>query len=187
MTYALFMFDFIKENKTIFFFFGKLILLGAVMIFIYNTVLNPARIPDRWLTVTISSGVVTGVNTFFPAHLHITADESNYGRFVNIRKNGVVFLRIWDNCNGLDLIAIYLSLIILLPYRWIRKLIFIVAGATALIIANIIRCIALYWIYLYNRKLFDINHHYIFTILIYLLIFYLWLLFTKKGRINEIN
>lgn len=182
------MFSFLKQNKKIVVFFIKLIVLVVVTISIHTLFLKPQRIPDKWLTNIIADGVVVGVNTFFPEALHITSDpDANNPLVVNIRQNGKTFLRIWDDCNGLDLIAIYLGLIILLPYKFARKLIFGIVGTVVIIIANIIRCIALYWIFIYHRSMFDFNHHYLFTILIYLLIFYGWLLFTKKGRVYEVG
>lgn len=178
---------FIEQNKTIFLFFGKLLLLAVLLITVYFTILKPTRVPDKILTETIASGTVIGVNILFPHELHVTSDSDPKQPMVNIRKNGHPVIRIWDVCNGLELIFIYLSLIILLPYKVSRKLIFGVVGTMVIIFANILRCIALYWIYIYHRNMFEFNHHYVFTIVIYLVIFYAWLQFTKKGKINEID
>jgi len=180
--------DLIKVNKIIVKFFIRLILLAIVTMTFYNYVLKPIRIPDKILTETIAKGVEIVINDFIPKNIYVTAVQNPViASAMNINLNGRTILRIFDDCNGLELIAIYLSLIILLPYKISRKIIFSVAGILIFILANIIRCTILFWITLYYRDAFDFNHHYVFTILIYLLIFYGWLLFTKKGKINEIN
>ena len=94
---------------------------------------------------------------------------------------------IFDDCNGLDLFIIYIAFIVLLPYPAWRKLIFSIGGLIAIFIGNIIRCVSLYWVYVHFRGMFDFNHHYVFTIIMYLIIFYGWVLYTKSPKINEIS
>jgi exosortase/archaeosortase family protein len=176
----------IYSNKLIVSFFVRLLILTILTMVIYSFLLKPIRMPDRILTEAISKGTVLGINKLFP--VRVTAEQNPViPQAMDIKRRDVVIIRIFDDCNGLDLIAIYIGLIVLLPYKISRKLLFIASGIVVLVLANIVRCIALYWVLINYRYLFDINHHFVFTILIYLLIFYGWLLFTKKGRLNEIK
>jgi exosortase/archaeosortase family protein len=172
---------FSSVSKEIRVFLLKLFLLIIGYLTAYNLVLKPTRIPDKWLTNIITSSVSSVLNIFLlesqsPSH-NIEAFEA--GRIV--QGNKIIFI-IADSCNGLDLMAIYLSVILLLPYSLKRKFIFGLGGVLAILIANILRCIGLYWIYVSHNSLFEINHHYTFTLLMYLLIFYGWLKFTQQQK-----
>jgi exosortase/archaeosortase family protein len=174
-------------NKTTWGFFIKLFAIILLWEFSYHLILKPARIPDGMLTNVITSGVTKGLNLFFSAANPYTWIENPGLTMSSLLQNGKPIFLIYDDCNGLDLIAIYLLLIILLPYPVKRKIIFGLGGIVVIIIANILRCIALYWIYRRYRYMFEFNHHYTFTIFMYIIIFYGWILFTKKGKKNEVH
>jgi exosortase/archaeosortase family protein len=177
-----------SKNKLIKIFFLKLIALATIWELSYNFVLKPLRIPGKFLTDTITAGVVACINLFSPASSHVDwVDDGPQSVAAFIKHGGRGVFYIADVCNALDLMVIYLGFIILLPGSFKRKLIFSVAGIIGLIISNIIRCTSLYWIALDHPSLFDISHHYTFTILMYLLIFSGWLLFIKGSRKNEVH
>jgi len=176
-------------NKGLLLFFLKLFALVIIWECSYHFILQPSRIPDKQLTNVITAGVTNCINIF-------SSQTSTYtwARYKgvdydsdSIFKNGKAVLIIADICNGLSLIAIYLGFIILMPYPIKRKIVFSIIGIMVLIIANIIRCGLLYWIYERHPDMFDFNHHYTFTILMYLLIFCGWILFTKGGKVNEVG
>ncbi len=163
----------------------KLVVLFIAWELAYIFILKPIRIPDRQLTIFIT-GIVTWCINLFPGP-DLSWVESHYYPACQLIRNGKPVFAIVDSCNGLDLFLIYLSIIWLLPYPAKRKLIFSIAGIIGIIIVNIIRCVALYWIYRTHPNLFEINHHYLFTILIYLFIFYGWVLFTKTGKDEKVG
>jgi len=174
-------------NKKLLFFFLKLFALVIIWECGYCFILQPARVPDKQLTNIITSGVTKCMNLFSPSSSTYTwvryagkEYDADY-----IYKNGKAAFIIADTCNGLSLMAIYVGFIILMPYPIKRKIVFAVSGVIVLTIANIIRCGLLYWIYRRHPGMFEFNHHYLFTILMYLLIFYGWILFTKGGKFNE--
>ena len=170
------------SNKAMRSFFLKLIALVVIWECSYHFILEPARIPDQFLTDVITRGVTLCINLFFRVSPHVTwADYPSYSAAFILQDGKTLFL-IADFCNGLDLIIIYLGFIILLPYAASRKIIFGVSGIVVITIADIIRCTLLYWIWKYHRSMFDFNHKYLFSILMYLLIFSGWVLFIKKGR-----
>ncbi len=174
-------------NKKITWFFIKLFLLFSIWFVCYTIILRPKRIIDRPLTNLITISSANLINFFSPSTPPITwieATEEEDGRN-QLVQNGKKVLGVWDVCNGIDLMFIYIGIIILLPYFAKRKLIFIACGIIAITVANIIRVSALYFISVYQRNAFDFSHHYLFTILMYILIFYGWLLFVKKGKIYE--
>jgi len=168
------------NKKTIIRFFIKLSLLFTIWFFVYNLLLSPGRIIDKPVTDVITVAVVKCINFLSPATEPVTwvVNKTNIGNNL-IQHNDKAF-GIYDVCNGIDLMFIYIGILVLLPYPAKRKIIFSIAGVIAIVIANIIRVCALYFIYVYQKTAFDFSHHYLFTILMYVLIFYGWLLFIKK-------
>jgi exosortase/archaeosortase family protein len=176
-----------RYNRQVRLFFIKLAILGTLWFFAYHLTLKPARVIDRPLTNFLAATVTKGINILSPNNPEIIWQETATS-CTNLMQNGKKVFGIWDVCNGIDLMYIYVGIIILLPYSARRKLVFSVVGVVAIILANIIRIGALYFIYVYHRTAFDFSHHYLFTILMYMLIFYGWLLYTKKGFLkpNEV-
>jgi len=165
----------------------RLVALVAVWESLYYFVLKPIRIPDRALTNFLTVFVTAGINFFTPGSSDLTWVENTRLPITHLMENGKTVFLIADICNGLDLYMIFLGLIWLLPSPVKRKLIFSLAGIAAIFVANVIRCISLYWIYKNHPSMFEFNHHYLFTILMYLLIFYGWVLFTKKAIYDKVN
>lgn len=172
---------------------ARIFLLKTVILIIawkslYYFVLEPSRIPDKFLTDFITSAVTTGINLIWhPSPEAIWAHGTILSEVTmsHITINNKRVFSIADACNGLDLMAIYIGMILLLPYPVKRKLVFSIGGLIVIIIANIIRCLSLYWIYGYDKSLFELNHKYIFSLFMYMVIFCGWILFTKKPKGNE--
>lgn len=174
------------ENKSMAGFFIKLFILASGWFVIYGLVLRPPRILDRPLTNFITASVARAINFTEGKQGFLTwREDLAHGDRDFLVNDGNDIFGIFDVCNGIDLMFIYVSILLLLPSSTKRKLVFIVAGIAAITLANIIRVYSLYYIYFYYRPAFDISHHYIFTILIYVLIFGGWLLFIRNKKINE--
>lgn len=175
-----------KNKKGAVSFFLRLLLLFSLWFVIYNIILKPDRIIDRPVTNFITASVAVLINNISPPEAQVTwmEDKQAGGRDYLMREGKKVF-GIYDVCNGIDLMFIYVGILFLLPYSLKRKIIFSIGGIIAIILANIIRVFLLYYIYKDYRSMFDVSHHYLFTLLIYVLIFYGWLLFIKKGNLNE--
>lgn len=169
-----------RVNRKLGFFFAKLIGLIVAWELLYQLLLKPGRILDGPLTNLVTAISVAIINLFYSANNLVTyvvgVEQGSDVLFLN----GKAVFIIADQCNALDLMVIYLGMLFLLPSRLKRKLAFMVLGILVILLANILRCVALYWLYMNHRAYFDFNHHYTFTILLYLLIFGGWLLFTKN-------
>lgn len=154
---------------------------------LYIFLLKPIRFPDglltEWLTISVNKVINIFINNPTPASW--IKDPLNDACLIQM--NGKTILMIYDDCNGLDLFIIYIAFIIFLPYPTKRKLFFSAAGLIAIFIGNIFRCFSLYLVFVHFRGMFDFNHHYVFTIIMYLIIFYGWVLYTKTPKTNEIS
>ena len=154
---------------------------------LYIFVLKPKRIPDSLLTEWLTIAVTKTINLFLHISSPVTWIKDPVNDACLVQLHNRTILMIFDDCNGLDLFIIYIAFIVLLPYPAKRKLMFSIGGLIAIFIGNIIRCVSLYWVYVHFRGMFDFNHHYVFTIIMYLIIFYGWVLYTKTPKTNEIS
>lgn len=167
-------------NRQLVIFLLKLFGLIVGWLLIYHYLFLPTRLPDKWLTDAIAAGSSVLLNIFSASH-YTWADDPAW-LAAHIYKGSKTVLVIVDGCNGLDFMAIYLGLVILFPYALRRKIIFSIVGLVTLILANILRCVILYWIGSYHRDLFVISHHYVFTLLMYLVVLALWILYTRVNK-----
>lgn len=172
-------------NKQVLHFFIRLFLLVTAWTFFWTLFLKPARTIDKPLTYLLTASVVHVVNAVSPNTPTISWETDPKRNCAFLVQNGVNVFEIWDACNGIDLMIIYLGIIILLPYPIKRKIFFSVGGVIVIILANILRISLLYLIYIYYRTAFEFSHHYLFSILMYLLIFYGWLLYIKTTKEHE--
>lgn len=172
------------NNKAIVKFFIKLLILVSVWFVVYALILRPPRIIDRPITNFITACVTKAINLSSVDEKLTWREDFKNGERNFLIKEGKDIFGIYDVCNGIDLMFIYIGIIALLPSSLKRKIIFSLTGIIVIVLANIIRVYSLYFIYFYYKPAFDISHHYIFTIFIYILIFYGWLLFVKTKKTN---
>jgi exosortase/archaeosortase family protein len=163
----------------------KLFLIRAIIVFIawqalYRFVLAPARVPDRALT-NLTCGATAIALSIFYHNVSAVYTPAKEIKNAYIFKDGRRVIAIADPCNALDLYVLYAAFLFCFPGTARRRLLFLVTGIPAIFIANIIRCAILTWIALGHKDWFNISHHFIFTTLMYLFIFYCWVLYTKKA------
>jgi len=179
-----------KINPRLKSFLLKMFLIITIWKVLYVFLLKPIRFPDKYLTEIITAGVV-----WFSNFIHLAPNTFSWIKNIynNPTLNGIILnkypaLLVEDSCNGLELMLIYIGIILLIPnYSKLRKATFIIGGTFILIAANIVRCTGLLWLQLYHKVYFEFNHHYVFTLFIYLIIFGLWSLFTSPKIGNEVK
>lgn len=103
--------------------------------------------------------------------------------YINARQT----VYIEDGCNGLVLMAFFVIFIIAYPGPIVKKLWYIPAGMFLIYIINVVRCMVLAINILYNPSSFDFNHKYLYSTLIYIAIFGLWMLWANKLSGNSFN
>jgi exosortase/archaeosortase family protein len=134
-------------------------------------------IPNHFLTRITGLATSSCLAPFFPdAH----AVDEGYKTAIVI--HGQRAVGIADPCNALEIFVLYLAFLLCYPSTPGRRLAFAAVGLPTIFIANILRCMAITTINMYRPDWVDVSHHYIFTTLVYLLVFYLWMLFTGKSK-----
>jgi exosortase/archaeosortase family protein len=176
----------LQQRSQITGFFIKLFVLFSLWFFVYGLLLKPSRRIDRPITHFLTVTCVKAINFITPADA-LTWEPDKVKDCTHLMRNGQSMFRIFDVCNGIDLMFIYAGIIMLLPGTLRRKTVFIAAGIGVIIVANIIRITSLYYIYFHLRNVFNFSHHYFFTLLMYILIVYGWILFIKPRMQEEIS
>ena len=92
---------------------------------------------------------------------------------------GDTMVGVGNPCNGLELFALFAGFILCFPGAWKHKAWFIPAGCVAIHIINSMRAASLAVIQYKAPEYLDFNHHYTFTIVVYSLIFFLWVIWTN--------
>jgi exosortase/archaeosortase family protein len=165
----------------------KSVLLVGIWRLLYSIFLKPIRFPDKVLTRFIGEGTILIINFLGKKNLPSVycVENKSAGEVILIRGEHVI-LRIGDACNGLELMLIYVGVICLLPGNYKRKAAYVIIGLTLLLIANMLRCTGLEWVYEFYRPMFETTHHYIFTLVMYILIFIGWSFYINKGKFRTI-
>lgn len=158
----------------------KALVVFIAWFYLYQTVLLPQRTPDLWLTNTTCTSTAQFLSLFYHNVGTIPiVDKSEYMAIITI--NNAKIIGIADACNALDIFVLYLGFIFCFPGTALRKIAFMALGIPYIYIINIIRCAAIAWLNIYHRGWVELSHHYIFTIIVYGLVFYLWILYSKKS------
>ncbi len=156
----------------------KAVFLFTAWMLCYNLWLKPMGIPDIYFTRVVTSGTEQVLHFFYQ---DIRETESS------IFINGVRSVNIANPCNGLELTALLIGVLICLPGSFKKKFLFSLGGTAGIILLNIIRCALLAWMFYGKMPLADFAHHYAFKLVIYLFTFACWVLFCKNLSFNGKN
>jgi exosortase/archaeosortase family protein len=166
----------------------KVVVFSLLWKCLYVFVLYEPRILDEPLTDYVGQNSAWVLNKLyhsdtFNAELLVTKSQFEgqtvIGKASHIYFNKRLVMFIADGCNGLELFVLYLIFIFALPATFKRKLFFVVAGLFIIHFVNILRCVGLVALLIHYDEYFNIAHHYIFKMAVYLSIFFCWFWFAK--------
>lgn len=83
-------------------------------------------------------------------------------------------LNVFEGCNGLNVMIVFLSFVLAFGGRRQRVLWFVPTGFLVIHLANLGRVLWLFWLSSVNARLFYYFHKYFFTAVIYVIVFVLW-------------
>lgn len=153
---------------------GVLLVIGWTLL--YKYILGPSGIPDNQLSKLVQIGTAELLSWFYQ-------NVTQAGTVVYI--DGTASVSIGHQCNGLELTALYVGFLLCFPSNIKKLLIYGIAGFVAIYLLNVIRCAVLAVMYINHNDLTDFAHHYAFKLVIYAVVFYGWVLYTKKPRVKH--
>ena len=154
-------------------FFVLLIALYLALYFIHQWIVLPHGLIDNFLNHVLSVAS-HNVLLFFniPSSLKIVPYAPIANHYLYLGNKAMVF--IGTACNGFLLYVLFGCFILLSQGQWWKKILFVLTGIITIFILNVIRVIALLYALTIDPKLFEINHHYVFSFIVYGFIFLMW-------------
>lgn len=141
----------------------------------YGFLLKPANIPDEQLTdITVRATRI--VMAAFYDNTGVIPDP--YKPLITIGNHKIIGVA--PNCNGLELMVLYIGFILCFPTSKKRMFNFLFFGLIAIFILNVLRCSAIAWLNINYKHWVDFGHKIAFKVMMYSLIFYIWVRYTKN-------
>lgn len=170
----------------------KALLMLVAWFLLYYCLLQPYRVPDKWLTDVTASSTVSALNKLYKTgftHVQNTTRQvsaSGSTLSADIVSNNQVIVAIADACNAFELYVLFVCFLICLPTTFKRFLLFSMVGIASIFILNIARCFALTWLTINKPSLVDFAHHYAFTLIVYSFMFGTWVIYAKKYQLKQV-
>lgn len=175
-------------------FLGKALVFFIVWKLIYNFFLYDSKYLDHPLTTHIGEASAFVLNNFtsmdsFSAvremSSYVFEGGTTYHESSAIYHYDYIVLYIANNCNGLELIVLFIGFIVCLPSSFWRKLKYIIIGTIIIDGVNILRCVGLIYLQEYYELYFDFAHHYLFKAVVYTVTFLIWYVFARKIKLSH--
>lgn len=153
----------------------------ALALYAFWLVTDHFQLWDKWLihafmtesSAQVSTWLLNGLG--FEADTYLIANQHCY-----IRIGGAHVLHVDKPCNGLSIMLLYVGFLIAYPGTWRSKLAFMAGGVLAVYAINVVRQVLLVLNYVYFPGSFEFNHTYVFTSVVYAVVFVLWITWANK-------
>jgi exosortase/archaeosortase family protein len=155
-------------------------LITALLLFagwkgLYHGLLEPGRVIDRPMTNATAAIAAQVLSWSYPGVRY----EQRANEQAWVYAYGRKAVGVGDPCNGLEVYALYVGLLLCLPASVLRKAAFILLPLPVLFWLNGARVAGIAWLNLEHRGWVDFSHHYVATTLMYGIIFGLWMWYGK--------
>ena len=170
----------------------KVLFRGVVILVCWKVIYVSFLMESRWLDAPLTNWVahhsaiflqkVDRVNRYTVENLSFVGKLAVDKGFIHsvIKRNGVSTIAIGDVCNGLELFVLFAGFILCLPGTWIRKGYYMLTGVLIIHGTNVFRTAGLVWVHLQYPGFFDVAHHYLFKMIVYLVTFIFWVSYLRK-------
>ncbi|HRI79322.1 MAG TPA: exosortase family protein XrtF [Cyclobacteriaceae bacterium] len=156
--------------------FVLIYVIGNVIYGIWVESFKPMPDPaTRWA----SEQSVVLINIFFDTVSTVVNENSPN---ILITRNQKVILSVFEGCNGVNVMIVFVSFIVAFGGRLKATIVYLLTGILVLHIANLIRLTLLYLTAIHQRPLFYYFHKYLFTAVLYAVVFLLWYIWIERLR-----
>lgn len=126
--------------------------------------------PDT-MTYSVTKQTAAVLNT---AGYGLNAMRNTQGPTVFLRNENKTILNIYEGCNGINVMIVFVSFLLAFGGSARKLSWFAPAGLVIIHLANIARIVLLYFVAIEFSNYFYYVHKYVFTAIIYLIVFLLW-------------
>lgn len=172
--------ELLKEFKPALIFLGKFLALYFIGNILYGVYIEShGKQPDgiTWLVTRQTSWILdlTGYETAI-------ADVPEAAK-VSLMQNGDVVLHVYEGCNGLNVMIVFIAFLFAFGGPLKKLAIFLPLGLFIIHLVNLMRVSLLFHLALNNSQQFYYYHKYFFTATLYAVVFALWAVWVI--RFNE--
>ncbi|HHZ65226.1 MAG TPA: exosortase family protein XrtF [Flavobacteriales bacterium] len=143
----------------------------------YDLWLHPDQRVELWMVGQIGAATASILEML---GYTLISSELLQEMYSTVGIDGTHGVFISDNCSGISLMALFTGFILAYPGTVKYKLLLIPFGILTIHIINILRIVGLCIMAKHTPSLFELNHHYTFTVVVYTYIFLLWVLWVNK-------
>jgi exosortase family protein XrtF len=167
----------IKEFKPTIFFLLKFVGIYVVGNFLYGayvTAYEPSPDPVTHWVSDHTAVVLTACG--WPT---VTQDREDKPT-TKLVHDGKNILAVYEGCNGINVIIIFVAFLIAFGPLSRSLLWFIPVGILIIHIMNLGRITLLFWVAIYRKEYLYFTHKYFFTAILYVVVFLLWMWWVRK-------
>lgn len=166
-----------KEQKAILFFLLKFIGLYLVLNTVYGFWISSYDpLPDPF-TVTVTHQSIALISL---TEDNITVGERANTPSVPILQEGRSIVSVYEGCNSVNVMIVFVSFIVAYTSTLKKTLLFGLVGIVLIYVFNLFRVGILFFIAKYYPQNLYFFHKYLFTGLLYVMVFILWYFWVKK-------
>lgn len=131
------------------------------------------------IVTTQSSGLLNllGSNT--------SAVKNSQGPTVFIETSEKIALSVFEGCNGVNVMIIFVAFVVAFGGPWKKMLWFIPAGLAVIHASNLLRIALLFFVSEHYSEYFYYVHKYFFTAILYLVVFILWVIWVVRFNVRQ--
>ena len=160
-----------KDQKAIIFFLLKFIGLYLVLNTSYSFWISHYEPQPDPLTKIVTHQTVAVISLMED---NVSVGDITPTPYVPVINNGKVIIRVFEGCNSLNVMIVFVSFVIAFTGTLKKTVVFCFAGLVLIYIVNLFRVGLLYFISKYYPNNLYFFHKYLFTGLIYAMVFLLW-------------
>jgi exosortase family protein XrtF len=170
-----------KDNKRAVLFLLKFVGLYVVLNTIYGFVIESYKPEVDPITYMVSVHTKYLLSLF---HENIQVVLSNFKPTTALKYNGITIIAVFEGCNSINVMIVFIVFIISYSGSIKSMIKFIPLGLVIIYMMNLLRVTVLFWVaYYFPNKLYFF-HKYLFTAIIYLVVFGLWYEWIRRVK-NE--
>ena len=166
-----------KDQKAILFFLLKFVGLYLILNTSYSLWIAHYEPQPDPLTIVVTDQTVFLISLFED---NVAIGASTNSPHVPVLNNGRTVIRVFEGCNGLNVMIVFISFIVAFTGTLRKTVLFSIAGFLLIYIFNLFRVGLLYFIAKYYPDNLYFFHKYLFTGLLYVLVFLLWYFWVSK-------
>ena len=171
----------LKEYKVALIFVGKFLLVYVVANFVYGIFVESFDLVDP-ITLFVTDQSTLPISWIYDG-VEVSVNSERPTAFLTL--NEATVISVFEGCNGVNVGIIFLSFIFAYRSPVKSSIIFSLIGLLIIHVANLLRITGLFWVADARPEYLYFIHKYVFTGVIYFVVFLMWILWVRMNKISN--